>query len=57
MKELIVKLDNTLMYLDLHGKGASIRALLTHSKVAFVDKRLSIEQFEKLKASDRFPNG
>ena len=52
MKELVAKPDCVLIYLDRHGEAASIRALLDHAKVKFVDKRLSIEQFEEFAAEN-----
>ena len=46
-----------LMYFDSYGGGEAIRMALWAGKIAYEDKRLSQEEFGKLKASGFFPNG
>ena len=49
-----------LVYFQLYGKAESIRMLLTHAKVPFEDKRLSLSdrsEFIRMKESGELPSG
>ena len=47
----------TLIYFPFGGKAESVRMLLKHAKVDFEDKRVTFEEFGKMKADGSLPNG
>ena len=46
-----------LIYLDTKGTAESIRMVLRHGKIPFVDKRVSYEEIQNMRARGRLPTG
>ena len=49
--------DKRLVYFDVYARAESIRMLLSHARVQYVDERLDEVKFAQKKEEGELPNG